>query len=177
MSTDRDDFIEIGRILKPFGIKGELKVRFYIDDVSDLKEKTVFYVKDKKQLSGFRMLTVSSIKFEENPENARVLFNEIVDRTSAETWRLIPIFVKAEILSPPSVGEYFIKDLLELDVYYNQEKIGTVFNIINVGSQDIFVLKMINAKQDLAVPFTEEYVSSISIEEQKIFFQNLDQLL
>ena len=86
MSSDiaQDEMIEIGRILKPFGVKGDLKVQLYIDQESDLKKVKSFYIKDKKEKSGFRGLGFSSLKFSETPEYAKVQFIDIKDRTMAE---------------------------------------------------------------------------------------------
>lgn len=171
------NFVEIGKIMKPFGVKGELKVLFYIDDSSDLSNVDVFYIKDKKQDSGFREMKFSSLKFSENPEYAKVVFTDIVDRTLAEAWRLVPLFVKKECLAAPSEGEYFIKDLLGLKAIYQNQEIGTVFNVFEVANQELFVIKQLNTKMDLAVPFNDHYVSSISLENKEVVFDNLDELL
>ncbi|MGL4561785.1 MAG: ribosome maturation factor RimM [Brevinema sp.] len=177
MSIEKQDLVEIGRLLKPFGIKGDLKIKFYIDEVSDLKKLDVFYVKDKKQQSGFRMLTVSSLKFDENPESAKISFVEIPDRTSAEQWRLVPVFLPKKDLVLPTDGEYFIQDLLDLSAIYLGNQMGSVFNLITIANQEIFIIKMINSKQDLAVPFNDYYVENIDIQKQQILFKNLDELL
>ena len=172
-----NNLVEIGRILKPFGVKGELKVLFYIDELTDLQNVKEFYVKDRKLESGFRELTFTSLKFTENPEYAKVVFTDITDRTIAEAWRLVPIFIKKECLASPSDGEYFITDLVDLEAWYQDEKIGIIFNIFEVANQELFVIKQEHTKQDLAIPFTERYVSSIFLEEKKVFFENLDELL
>lgn len=171
------DFIEIGKILKPFGVKGDLKVLFYIDDTSDLDNVDVFYIKDKKQESGFREMKFSSIKFSENPEYAKVVFTDIVDRTLAEAWRLVPLFVKKECLSDPIDGEFFIKDLLGLKAIYQGKEIGSIFNLFEVAGQELFVIKQLDSKLDLAVPFNDYYVLSVSLEDQQIIFEHLDELL
>lgn len=171
------EFIEIGRILKPFGVKGELKVLFYIDEISDLDNVDVFFIKDKKQESGFREMKFSSMKFSENPEYAKVVFTDVVDRTLAEAWRLVPIYVKKECLASPKEGEYFIKDLLGLKAIYQNQEIGSVFNLFEVANQELFVIKQHNSKIDLAIPFNDYYVSSISLETQQIVFEHLDELL
>ncbi|MDK2819124.1 MAG: 16S rRNA processing protein RimM [Spirochaetota bacterium] len=172
-----NNLVEIGRILKPFGVKGELKVLFYIDELSDLKNVKEFYIKDRKCEVGFRELTFTSLKFTENPEYAKVIFTEITDRTIAESWRLVPIFMKKEYLISPDDGEYFITDLIDLEAWYQDQKIGSIFNIFEVAGQELFVIKQQDTKQDLAIPFTERYVSSIKIEDKKVFFDNLDELL
>ncbi|MGL4394542.1 MAG: ribosome maturation factor RimM [Brevinema sp.] len=177
MSIDKQEFVEIGRILKPFGIKGDLRIKFYIDETSDFKKLEELYVKDKSQSAGFKKLTVSSLKFDENPENAKITFEEIGDRTSAEQWRLVPVFISKDQLVLPDSGQYFVQDLLDTQAVYQNAVIGKVYNLIEVAGQDIFVIKMLDSKQDLAVPFNDEYVSLVDVDKKEIVFQNLDQLL
>lgn len=177
MSILVQDLIEIGRILKPFGVKGELKILFYIDDASDLKDIKSFYIKDKKEISGIRELTFSSLKFSQNVEYAKIVFTDIQDRTMAESLRLVPLYMQKDYLKTPQEGEFFIKDLIDTEAWYQDQNIGTIFNVFEIGGQDIFVIKQQNTKLDLAVPFNDRYVSSISLEEKKIFFDHLDELL
>lgn len=172
----QNDFIEIGQIMKPFGIKGELKVHFYIDDIHDLKDVKEFYIKDKNQDSGFRSLQFTKINFDKNPAYAKILFTDIIDRTMAESWRLKYLFIKKECLPSLNKGEYFIKDLIGLQVIYKEKDIGIVTNILDVGGQDIFITKIDTLKQELAIPFNNNYLDKICIEEKKIFFFNLDEL-
>ncbi|MGL4677350.1 MAG: ribosome maturation factor RimM [Brevinema sp.] len=170
-------FVEIGKIIKPFGIKGELKVLFYIDSISDLKKVETFYIKDRKQEFGFREMKFRSLVFSDNPEHAKVFFTDITDRTMAETWRLVPLFIKEEFLISLPDGEYFIKDLMDLEAWYRDQQIGVITNVFEVAGQEIFVIKQVNTKMDLAVPFNDRYVSDILLEERKILFDHLDELL
>jgi len=172
----QDTFIEIGRIMKPFGIKGELKVHFYIDDVLDLKDVKVFYVKDKNQESGYKSLEFKKISFDENPSYAKVIFSHINDRTEAEAWRLQSLYIEKSLMPVLNKGEYFIKDLLDLEVIYNHKKIGKIINILDVGGQDIFVVEIDDGKQDLAIPFNDFYLKDIFLESRQIVFNNLDEL-
>ncbi len=168
-------FVEIGKILKPFGVKGDLKVMFYIDDTADLKDVKMFYIKDKA--SGFKELPFDSLKFSENPEYAKVRFTQITDRTLAEAWRLVPLYVEEELLAEPVDGEYFIKDLMDLDAEYEGKTIGKVFNVFEVAGRELFVIRQTDSKNDLAVPFDDYYVDEVLIAEGKITFNHLDELL
>ncbi|MGL5955844.1 MAG: hypothetical protein ACRC0X_04470, partial [Brevinema sp.] len=61
--------------------------------------------------------------------------------------------------------------------WYQDQQIGIIVNIFEVAGQEIFVIKQENTKMDLAVPFNDRYVSSVLLEEQKIIFDHLDELL
>ena len=91
--------------------------------------------------------------------------------------RLVPIYIPKDLLDAPEEGEFFVKDLLNLEAWYQNEKIGIIFNLFEIGGQEIFVIKQDNLTQDLAVPFNDRYVESVDSENQKIVFNHLDELL
>ncbi|MGL4367705.1 MAG: ribosome maturation factor RimM [Brevinemataceae bacterium] len=175
-NISHNQFLEIGRILKPFGIKGYLKVHLYIDSSEDLHNIHEFYVKEKGKNS-YKALPFSSLIFEDNPEYAKVFFPEISNRTLAENWRLTPIFIKQEDLNLPEDGSFFIKDLIGLQSFYNNQLLGKVINVLSIGNSEIFIITLADSKVDLAVPFSDHYVEQILLSDQKIDFKNIDELL
>jgi len=74
--------------------------------------------------------------------------------------------------------EYFISDLIGLKVYDQKENlIGTVNSILsNASSNDIIEIKLIDNKLKL-VPFVDELVPFVSIEENKVIINPIPGLL
>ena len=65
-------------------------------------------------------------------------------------------------------GVYYIVDLLGLEVYTdNNELLGTVDDIFNTGSNDIYVVKDELGKQIL-LPGISEVIKEINLEKKKI---------
>lgn len=167
-----EEFVEIGQVLKPFGIKGELRIRLHIDDAGDLKGLKAFVVRDKKQ--GWRELPFSSLKFEEDCGYARVVFPEIPSRTEAEIWRQVLLYVPRGFLKLPK-GRFFVGDLIGCGAFFQDKCIGVVDNHLDVAGKDMLVIKM--ESQMLAVPMTERYIKEIDTASKRIVFQQIDELL
>ncbi len=64
-------------------------------------------------------------------------------------------------------GQYFIADLLGLDVFLDTgEKLGILDDIFNNGSTDIYVVKNELGKQFL-LPYIDEVIKNIDLENEK----------
>ena len=165
-------FVEIGRIVKPFGIKGGLKVHLFIDDPEDIKGIKEFFIKDKKL--GWRSLAIGTLQFEENVEFAKATFPEISDRTAAEVWRQVSLYIPREKLKPAK-DAFFIGDLVGCSVVQGESAVGVVDNLLDVADTDMLVIKM--TEQMLVVPMTERYIDKVDTKERVITVKNIDELL
>lgn len=176
MVNHAQEFVEIGILLKPFGIKGALKVHFYIDDPSDLNNVKEFYVYQRNKVNDYQLLRFKSIHFDKNGQFAKVFFEGIVDRTSAEQYHLMPIFIKKKSLPFLDRNEYFIQDLLDLKVKFQNNEIGFISNVISAGDRDIFIIQLNNKKQHIAIPFIDRYIKTIDLVAGFINVSNIDEL-
>lgn len=170
------EFVEIGILLKPFGVKGAIKVHFYIDDPSDLNNVKEFYVCQRNKVDGYKLLHFKSIHFDKNGQFGKVFFEGIFDRTSAEQYHLMPIFIKKESLPFLDGNEYFIQDLLDLKVKFENDEIGFISNIISASDRDIFIIQLNNKKQHIAVPFIDRYINTIDLAQRVVNVSNIDEL-
>ncbi|MGL5254849.1 MAG: ribosome maturation factor RimM [Brevinema sp.] len=165
-------FVEIGRIVKPFGVKGGLKIHLFIDDPEDIKGIKEFFIKDKKL--GWRPLEVGTLQFEENVEFAKGTFPEIPDRTAAEIWRQVSLYIPREKLKPVK-DAFFIGDLVGCSVVQGADAVGVVDNLLDVADTDMLVVKM--TQQMLVIPMTERYIDLIDVDQRVITVRNIDELL
>ena len=106
------------------------------------------------------------VKFKgiETVENAEKLRNSFVEIDRADA---IPL----------EEGQYFIADLLGLDVFLDTgEKLGVLEDIYNTGSSDIYVVKNELGKQFL-LPYIDEVIKQINLEEGKIIVHIIEGLI
>ena len=74
-------------------------------------------------------------------------------------------------------GQYFIADLLGLDVFLDTgEKLGVLDDIFNNGSTDIYVVKNELGKQFL-LPYIDEVIKNIDLENEKIIVHIIEGLI
>ena len=155
--------LEVGQIVNTHGIKGEIKVVPFTDDISRFDKLKKVYVKTKKesklyQIEGVRYhknMVLLKLQGIDNPEQAELLKNSFleIDRGDAV---------------PLKEGTYFIADLIGLEVYTDEGKLlGKVDDIYNTGANDIYVVKDELGKTIL-LPGIKDVIKQVILDEKII---------
>ena len=164
--------LEIGQIVNTFGIKGFVKVNPFVDDISRYDDLKKVYIKRNREL---KELQVEEVKYH---KNMVLLKLKGIDRVEdAELLRNSYLEVDRENAIELQEGEYFIADLLGLNVFTDEGKeLGKLDDIFNTGSNDIYVVKTEDGKQIL-LPAISEVIKEINLEESKIVVHLLEGLI
>ena len=151
-----EDFLKIGLIVKPRGIKGEVKVEPLTDD--------------PKRFNALKKAIVDGTAFK--VEKATVsdgvylkLFG-VNDRNAAELMRGKFIFVSREDAVPLKEGSFFIADLIGASVFTEKGKIGTLTDITSAKT-DVFTVENDDGGV-LRFPFLSDLIVSVDVENKKI---------
>ena len=72
--------------------------------------------------------------------------------------------------------EFLIDELVGLDVYDGDQKVGAVVGVSNNGASDLLSVKTLSKKISL-VPFVKAIVLSVDIKNRKIQINNIEGLL
>ncbi len=166
-ATGQDGWLEVGRIVAPQGIKGE--VRVYPD--SDFPERF--------ELPGQRWLLRPGQREPEAFELLRgyylqgkglyvLQFAGVSDRDQAEQLRDSKILVSKADRPPLEEDEFHIADLVGLPVYdqETQEQVGWVESIIPAGN-DLLEVKQAGGKGVL-IPFVKAIVPVVDLQRRRI---------
>lgn len=149
--------IEIGKVLKAQGIKGELKISCFLDDSSMLKSVKQLYI-------GSNTYPVSKLRCD--GAVCYALLEGIADRNTAESLRNWTVFADKEAVTVPQ-DRYFISDLVDCVVVLDDgSKIGTIREVLQYGSADVFVCD--NDGKAVSFPFLKDLVKDISIERKTV---------
>lgn len=152
------DKFEIGQIVNTFGIKGEVKVNPYTDNIEQFKKTKNIYVNDIK-------MEIESAKFQKNVVILKL--KGIDDMTSAENLRGNLIKVDRNTKKLPE-GTYYIVDLIGSQVYTDEGiLLGILKDIYNTGANDIYTVKTEDGKEIL-LPSIKEVIKDIDVENKKI---------
>jgi 16S rRNA processing protein RimM len=169
MPTDLNEWIEIGRIVSPQGLKGEMRV--YPD--SDFPERFM--------TPGERWLLRPGTK---QPESIQIQSGRFLDGkglyviriagietiSQAEFLRGAKLMVKVGDRPPLAAGEFHVMDLIGLTVINanTQAVIGTVMGIATAGN-DLLEIALQNApEQTVLVPMVKEFVKSLDLQSRQI---------
>ncbi|MCX7882493.1 MAG: ribosome maturation factor RimM [Brevinematales bacterium] len=166
--------VVIGRFTRPYGLKGYIKVQWYVDEIDDLQAFERFFVEDRKFPGGYREVSFAEIREYQKAYVAKVVGME--DRTAAETLVGKTIYVRQEDFPQLPEGEYYIKDILGCEVRYHGEVFGVVENFFEVGQRTLFVIKMASGKS-LAVPYEKRYFVRVDVVAKEVEAEHLSELL
>lgn len=130
----------IGEILKPQGIRGEIKVKTYTDAPEDVKKFGSVYIDG----TAYKILS-----FRVDGNGAAYLgLRGVPDRNAAELLRGKKLEGDREDAPALEAGQYYIVDMLGLSCVSEEgEELGTLKNIVNLSS-DIYTLEK-NGKEIL----------------------------
>ncbi|MFF3291135.1 ribosome maturation factor RimM [Streptomyces sp. NPDC003023] len=153
----------VARIGRAHGVKGEVTVEVRTDEPELRLGPGAVLATDP---AGAGPLTVASGKV----HSGRLLlrFEGVTDRNAAEALRntLLIAEVDPEEL-PEDPDEYYDHQLMDLDVVLaDGTEIGRITEISHLPSQDLFIVERPDGTE-VMIPFVEEIVTEIDLEEQR----------
>ncbi len=161
----------IGYILKPQGLKGEVKVDPVSPDLNRYKRLNKVYIKIDGKLQ-----TCSIEKVRISDRLVFLKFIGIDTRDDAELLRNGEILIEANDLIRPSPDEYFVHDLIDCRVISDEgEEIGTIVEVVQMSSNDIYVVKDMKGKEIL-VPAIKQVIKQVDIENKQLTVHLLEGL-
>ncbi len=151
----------IGRVVRPHGVKGKVKVEYYGVDLQGLSLfRQIFFEDEKGKPEAYEVL-------EAIPQPPRLILRlkgiEKIEEAESLTGR--EIFVEREALRELEEGEYYWMDILGIEVETQEGKrIGKVKEIFPTGANDVYVVE--GKRGEILLPATEEVIQSIDIKKR-----------
>jgi len=138
--------IELGKIVKPQGIKGEVKVLHYVDRPEGfLETQTVLLNGVPRKITSARYASGS----------VYLCFEGVTDRNTAELLRGGELTIEREKSDCFKSTDFFIDDLLGLKVVCGEQDLGIVVDITNYGTADIISVK---GEKNFSIPYIKKIV-------------------
>lgn len=127
--------INVGKILKPQGIRGEVKILPITDDISRFESLDYLIVKGQA-------MPVLSLRIAEDYVYVRL--KGIDDRNAAELLREEYVAVERKDAVKLEEGRHFIVDLLGCKIVTDGKEIGELCDILQNTRTDVYVVKTNN---------------------------------
>lgn len=149
--------LQVARIGKPHGIRGEVTVQVLTDAPEDrFAPGAVFEVED----ATLKTLTVEGARW--NKEILLLAFAEILDRNGAETMRGAKLFIDTDEVEDDSEG-WYEHELVDLEARVADKVVGKITALRTGNVQDLLVVKSVEG-DEVYVPFVESIVPEVNIE-------------
>ena len=167
-----EDLLQVGIITQTHGIRGEVKIFPTTDDVNrfkKLKEVILDTGKEKK------VLEIESVKFFKNL--AILKFKDIDNINDIERYKGKSLFVTRKNAVKLGRDEYFISDLIDIDVYDEQDNyLGVLTNVIETGANDVYEVQFEDGREVL-LPAIKQCILNVDIENRKMKVHIMEGLL
>ncbi len=164
--------ITIGKAIKPFGVKGEMKIEMLTDFperfkglrrvylVSPAGSEIICEVKNVRYADGVPFLLFSGY---DSPEKARALNGWLLKVPEKETM-------------PLPEGSYYWFELMGMEVVSDSgETLGPIVDIFKTGSNDVYVVK--RGGKEIYLPATREVIRQVDRRARRMVIHLIDGLL
>ena len=153
-------FLMIGQVVKPQGVRGEIKVLPLTDDSErylDL-EYVFFYVKGETQLE------VTGARIREG--FAYITLEGITDRDQVERMRNLFLYIDRANAAPLPEGRYYVADLIGMQVTdENGNELGKLVDVMQAGGNDVYEVK---GKRIFRFPAIKPVLAEVDVEAEKM---------
>lgn len=167
------EYLEIGQIVNTQGLKGEVRIYPYTDDIKRFDELKKIYVEiDNVKVK----LDIKSVRYYKNLVIAK--FNNIDTIEDAMKYKGKYIFIDEEDKLDLPEDTYYIADLIDCMVINNdtQSQVGKVVDVFSTKANDVYVVKTEEGREIL-IPAIKNIIVSIDIKSKKIIVNNLEELI
>ncbi|MBR2871669.1 MAG: 16S rRNA processing protein RimM [Clostridia bacterium] len=147
----------IGVVVKPQGVKGELKVMPYTDDINRFKKlKSVIIDEREYRVNGSKIM----------PPAVLLSLDTINDRNTAELFRGKFLHVLRKDAVSPKENSFFIVDIIGCElVVESGEKVGEIIDVTQAKT-DIFTVQ--TDRGIMRFPFLKDLLISVDTQNKKI---------
>ncbi len=159
----KKDLFPIGRVIKPHGVRGKIKIKYFGEDFSRFHLYRKVFIEDPLgRLKSYEIL-------EATPQPPRLILQLIEIRTVEEAQCLVgkEIFIRKESLPDLPEGEYYWIEILGMEVETEDgEHIGRIKEILPTGAHDVYVVQ--GERREIFLPAVEGVIRSINREKKVV---------
>lgn len=151
--------LQVARIGKPHGIRGEVTVQVLTDAPEDRFVPGTEFVVEPTSAGP---LTVNSARW--NKDILLLGFDGIETRNDAETLRGAKLFIETEELDEDDDEGWYEHELVGLEARVGSRVVGKVAALNTMPVQDLLLVKTPEG-EEILIPFVEQIVPEVNVEE------------
>jgi 16S rRNA processing protein RimM len=169
------EWFNVGKVVNTHGVKGEVKVISRTDFPEERYEPGntlyLFLSQQEEPIS----LVVGSHRKHKNFD--LLTFENYTNISDVENFKDGILKVTEDQLTDLHEGEYYFHEIVGCTVYtVSGEELGKIKEILTPGANDVWVIKGSKGKEIL-IPYIEDVVKEINVEEKKILIEPMEGLL
>tara|TARA_Y100000817_G_scaffold200750_1_gene157104 strand:- start:54 stop:578 length:525 start_codon:yes stop_codon:yes gene_type:complete len=162
-----DDLIPLGKIIKPHGVKGELKVFLYNDRSSTLKEGLYIWFKLDEKFVKYSVLNLRGVT-----KKSQILKIKEVDTfDKAMIISKKEFFVSRNDFEELDENSFYLNDLIGCDVFDEKnQSLGKILDVLNFPANDVLLISY--EDKEIMVPFVEDFILLFDLDNRLVKLKN-----
>ena len=168
--TEKLTVFRIGQIVNTQGLKGEVRVYPYTDDINRFDELEYFYI-DKNLNNKYE---VERVRYKGNMVIMKI--KDIDSIELAEKLKTKNMYIGREQGRELEEGEFFVSDLIGLDVFtVDGENVGVLKDVLQHAINDVYVVS--SGEKEYLIPSIEKFVPTIDLDQNKMIIDPIKGML
>ncbi|MGE5455731.1 MAG: ribosome maturation factor RimM [Ignavibacteriales bacterium] len=160
------DYIYIGEVVNTHGLKGEIRIlsKFKYREIIFKKGSKIYIGKNKEEQ------VINSYRFHKIYD--MITLNGLNSIEDVLMYKGDSVYINRNDFE---FSGYVDEDIIGLDVYDGSNKIGKIDHILKSAAHDILVV--VNNKKKSYVPYVNEFVLNVDLENKKIEIKVIEGLI
>lgn len=153
-----EDYIVLGRLADPYGLRGWIKLYPYGDDPLGWAEMPALWLGSE----GGPWREVGLRQLKSHGEGVVALFDGVSDRTAAEALKGCLVGAPRVALPQTSEDEFYWADLIGLSVTNEAgDSFGKVVGLLETGANDVLRVVSAEGGEERLIPFVDAVVKAV----------------
>lgn len=166
-----EQFLQVGVITSTHGIRGEVKVFPTTDDAARFKKlKKVLLDTGKERLE----LEIQSVKFFK--QFVIVKFKGIDNINDIERYKGKSLLVPRENAVPLKKDEYYIGDLIGMEVFTEEGCFGVLKDVMETGANEVYIVDS-DEHGEVLIPAIRQCILDVDVEGKRMKIRLMDGLI
>jgi len=169
------DFLTIGRLGAPKGVRGDLKLQSYSGEYAhflklkevELRAPTGATPEDSPSSAAPRKLTLKVLRIDDSSGSPTIAFEGYPSPEKARELTGLEIVAPRSCAAPLKPDEWYVTDLVGLSLVASNDKLATVRSVLEGGSdpwlEAVIPAARGNPERTVLVPFRKEFVGEVDL--------------
>lgn len=171
MHATADQMVELGVLGRPHGVRGTLRVFLHNPQSSTLERVDSVLLKTGDGRDPTRHAIV---QYQPGPKHGLLVLEGVKTREDAQALKGAAVLVPTDALPSPGRGEFYIKDLVGLEVVCDGGVLGKVVTSSDRGGVE--VITVVDGDIEFEIPLVEEFVVDLDLRSGKLTVRDVDDL-
>lgn len=156
MAQDSPQYLLLGEIVRPHGVRGELKMRVLTDYPERIAQLNAVYLATDSNAKRPARYTVSGLRMHQ--DDALLTLKQVEDRNQAELLRGMYVMVDVRDAVPLADDEVYLYQLIGMKVRtVDGESLGEITDVLETGANDVYIVQG-EAYGEVLIPVTDETI-------------------